>query len=103
VSDDQVIGMTDRLGLLDDGLDQETRAAFASAFHLAELAITTAVHLEPIHQELRLAIQIWRTSRQTESPSVNSAETSTLEHLIGRDHLVLVRGQDDQLRLARTG
>ncbi len=84
-----------RLDLLDDGLDDETRAAFSAAFHLAEVHIASLMEFRALHQELRLAIDIWHISGSTAGAGSEFAE------LIGRDHLVLLVADNGQKRIVR--
>jgi hypothetical protein len=90
------------LDMLNDGLEPTTRDAFARAFTLAEIPLPSELPLQPLHQELRLAIEVWHDG-QAASALAGADQTSSIEHLIGRDHLALARDVKGECRIVRVG
>jgi len=74
-----------RLHMLDDGLPEDTREAFARVFELENVSLPTWAILAPLHQELRLAIEVWHDAH-----IAGVDWPIPLGELVGRDKLALV-------------
>lgn len=84
------------LVLFDDELEDAARQAFAEAFDLQTITWPTYWPIQPLHQELRLALRLWH-----ETTVAGIAWHTPIAQLVGRDHLALARDANGQTRIVR--
>jgi hypothetical protein len=84
------------LALYDDELEEAARTAFAREFTLPDLVLPTGMHIQALHQELRLAIALWYDTK-----AAGLVWHTPLAQLVGRDQLVLAVGPDGEKRIVR--